>query len=297
MKAYTVIRGGLGNQLFQFARLRSFSLTNYSQEFYDLRNGFRFEEKYGNCNQLHRFNMRLSKVPKSFGDILWLNEKLGSKFSWKIAAKSFGALGIELIQEKSNCYQADELVTSNQSYFLSGYWQSWKYFKSSWNVIKNDFVINEFKNLQVLNFAKTINESNSLAIGLRNYEETNNKTLYARYGKVKHHLEWKKQIDKLYDEMSSPRIYIFGTQITSEQITKMGIKGKKYMIIPLSEYRDSVDSMFLFSAARNHMFNNSTFYWWGAFLREVYFESTDQKVYASNNFLNLDCLPHHWQTW
>jgi hypothetical protein len=297
MKFHTVLRGGLGNQLFQYSFARALAISNRAEITFDLTNGFRFDYRYRRNYELHRFGIPLKQVKPSLGNLLWGVEKIGSRGFWNLSELGFRSLGIGLLREKAESWSDTTLTGEFSTYFLTGYWQSYKYFCDAWSTLSRDFKGLELTNLDLHRMAKRISDSNSLAVGIRLFEETHNSSLMARNGNVKSAESWRKVVDKAYSELGSPQIYVFGTKISDDLLKSYGLDNKRHRVISTDEFSDSLDALYLFSAARNHLFNNSTFYWWGAYLRSVYFENADQRVFASDNFLNLDCLPLTWEKW
>ena len=105
------MRGGLGNQMFQYAYARCLSLK-YNQDFYlDIKN-------YSHPLELRSFT--LSDFPN-----LDLNFNSVLPTGTQTLSDSFNHIDIQLNQ--------------NQNYYLEGYWQSEKYFKDCEQTIREDF--------------------------------------------------------------------------------------------------------------------------------------------------------------
>jgi signal recognition particle subunit SRP54 len=58
----------------------------------------------------------------------------------------------------------------------------------------------------------------------------------------------------------------------------------------------SLDKMWLLSNCQHHVFNNSTFYWWGATLSKSLHGGVPQQIYCADNFLNPNIAYPEWKT-
>ena len=56
-----------------------------------------------------------------------------------------------------------------------------------------------------------------------------------------------------------------------------------------------MDKIWLLSQCKHHIFNNSTFYWWGAWLSSINHKHSDQDIFASDNFLNDNIVLNKWK--
>jgi hypothetical protein len=65
-------------------------------------------------------------------------------------------------------------------------------------------------------------------------------------------------------------------------------------VTPDEGFEDAVDTLWLLSKCKHHVFTNSTFYWWGAFLSSNNFEIDQQHIYAADNFLNQNIYFDNW---
>jgi hypothetical protein len=64
---------------------------------------------------------------------------------------------------------------------------------------------------------------------------------------------------------------------------------------PEQGFCDPVDTLWLLSRFKHHVFNNSSFYWWGAWLSRANHLTYTQMIRCSDNFINPDSFPPSWK--
>jgi hypothetical protein len=77
-------------------------------------------------------------------------------------------------------------------------------------------------------------------------------------------------------------------------LKKLNLPKKTIFVTPEDGYTGSIENLWLLSQCKHHIFNNSSFYWWGAWLSSKFYKNNNQTIYAADNFINKDGLPKSW---
>ncbi len=238
------LKGGLGNQMFQYALGRVLSLKNNTKLKLDL----------------SFFDLNFKNTTKRSYNLDVFNIKAGiTRLSYLISIlrKIFKSRG----QEKS--FQFDKKILSiGENAYLDGYWQSPKYFEGFEDILKNDFTLKNplTQNTKIL--AEEIKDSNSLCIHVRRGDYVGNKnhevvdTNY--YAKGVEYIKNHAQIDK---------IYVFSDEI---EWCRNNLSFELPVMFVGDNYagRCGEEHMYLMSQCKNFIIANSSFSWWGAWLSQ-----------------------------
>jgi len=60
-------------------------------------------------------------------------------------------------------------------------------------------------------------------------------------------------------------------------------------------YRGTLERMWLLTRCQHHVFTNSSYYWWGAWLSAAIRLGDEQRIVAADNFINRDGLSPAWE--
>lgn len=286
--------GGLGNQLFIYAVARALSFKSESDLSFDVLSGFREDKKYRRQFVLDGFNVKCRQTHPIYCFNYW-----GGRVIRKISR----CLGVVIPMIKMKYYsepypfkfQEDlPVIASWNSLFLEGYFQSYKYFDDVWVDIADDFCFrDEYLGdiIQGNEYLEINNNSKSVAVGIRRYQEVNPKELSVLGGLlgIDYYI---KAMDYMVDEIGNPTFYIFTQDINW---AKDMLPADKYNLVYISEKKGdfgAIEDLYLFSLCQHQIISNSTFYWWGAWLNK----SIYKKICAPNCFVNSDCIPPQWIT-
>lgn len=250
------IQGGLGNQMFQYAYGRSLSYKNNFAFYLD-------KSFYSNQGSPIRY-FSLDKFKGTYCD------------------SNIPRLSSRLNVINDDFIYKDIHVSSHNTYYLNGYWQSEKYFKESEEIIRNDFspterVLDKVKKTPML-------DTNTISLHVRrtDYVTSNG------YHPVQSIEYYQNAVEEIGDY---DHLFIFSDDI---QWCKDNLKFKRKVFI---EGFDDVEDLFIMSMCKHNIIANSSFSWWGAWLNN----NPDKKVVAPANWFgeqaNLntsDMVPEKW---
>jgi hypothetical protein len=219
----TKLQGGLGNQLFQWAYGKYLSERFSTELSLDL--SF-YQNQFGNTPRTFELtNLPNLKVPERLSPskpIVYLNDD----FTFKP------------IDYKSN-----------HDYFLNGFWQSEKYFKSVSNLIKLELSPTEDK----LNELSKKIEGNSISLHIRRTDYLTSNGFHPTQT-----IQYYQDAIRLIGDYKN--IYIFSDDI---EWCKNNLTFKNTVFI---EGQSNIEDLWLMSLCDNNVIANSSFSWWGAWL-------------------------------
>ncbi len=246
--------GGLGNQMFQYAFGRAFSvkynlpLALDTSEFrtYTLR---RFE--LGNLN-IHAGNAR--KIE------LFLAKKHGhaGRFLRKF-------LGYRIYRESGFQHQEIRIEPRLTSYF-SGYWQSYRYIESIRELLLKEFSLRDPTPEKCLPFASMIESSNSVAIHIRRGDYVSNPETNSYHGTCSEEY-YREALQRVKSAIQDPHYFVFSDEIEwcKSNLSIFGPLDRVTFVDCNTSDQGFLD-IFLMSKCRAHIIANSSLSWWSAWL-------------------------------
>lgn len=284
------IIGGLGNQMFQYAVGRALSLTNNSKflldlrrfKYYSLHNGFEID-------RIFSAPVAVASKKEISSLIGWRDNYIARKFYKNISLNNFFESNLKI--EPTFGYW-DGIKNSNKSLYLSGYWQSEKYFKEFENTLRKDFSFQIPLDNENSEIASRIGVSQAVAIHVRRGDYlTDVRT--SKIMSVCNVEYYHKAIKYITELVENPEFYIFSDDIEWTQ-NNLKIPFPAYYITNNYGAKCYVD-MQLMSLCKHQIIANSTFSWWAAWLNA----NKNKKVVAPNSWfrksLNTrDLIPINW---
>lgn len=277
---YTILHDGLGNQLFQLMTLLSYSLLH------------KIPFKIINTQQNGYRNL--------YYDTLFFNLKENLVSPEEIKDKK-----IKLYQEPFFHYQA--LPKDKNDFFIQGFFNSYKYFDTNFNLIKQKY----FKLPESIN-SKINDLFNKISV---NFPEHQIYSLHLRWGDYQtfHYNHpilpeeyYLKTMEKINQENQNNKIFL----IFCDPNDKIRIEEKfktlqNYATVFLQdiieEKLEDYQELLLMSKCHSHIIANSTFSWWGAYLnpnknKKVYYPSIwfGDNLIINKKYQLKDLIPKDW---
>jgi hypothetical protein len=270
------IKGGLGNQMFQYAFYKyllydginvyldidSISYQNLSHSKYKL-DYFDFEKKIAKFSECKCLN----DLASSYQLTLLIRKRLWRPIITKIVRKilklSVGSQKTYQVETREhNVEYFIKNINKESSLYIDGYFQAYKHIDKIKDVILNDFVFTKLLTPKILEIEEKIKNTNSVSIHIRHGD-------YLKYKKynicsIRYYQNAIEYINSVYKNLS---YFIFSDDIDyiKEKFTFL----ENYFIVDnskedISDYYD----LFLMSCTKHNIIANSTFSWWGAYLNK-----------------------------
>lgn len=260
----TKLKGGLGNQMFQYAIGRNLAHINKDELSLDI-SWYKTSRQWPYPFHLDRFNIIDSKHPKS---------------------------GYPLI-EKTYQYNAEifDNIKKWDNYTLEGYWQSEKYFKDITSIIRNDLQLKKkYMSAKYSNYLELINSiNNSVFVHIRRGERVTDKRPRLVHGLIES--SFYDEAIKFMQDIIPNCTMIFFTDNYSYTLSKYCDNG--LVIESLEDY----EHLSLMSKCKHAIIANSSFSWWAAWLinnpKKIVVAPSKWTVDIRNS--NSDIVPNDWK--
>ena len=177
--------------------------------------------------------------------------------------------------------------------YLSGHWQSEKYFESNRDEIREDFNFKNKPSHENLSAISLITNSQSISVHIRRGDYINDSKTSKVHGTCTVDY-YRESMELLALKISNPRFFIFSDD---SEWAKSNIKGNCQMtFVDHNIGRESYNDMLLMSRCKHNILSNSTFSWWGAWLNNNPNKTViaPRRWFATKNYNTADLLPDSW---
>ncbi|MCL1936881.1 MAG: alpha-1,2-fucosyltransferase [Candidatus Azobacteroides sp.] len=248
------LKGGLGNQMFQYAAARHLSEKHKVPLKLDL-SFFQIEPK----NNQH--------TPRSFElDQLSITAEIATEKEIQFLRKQRWKNWFQpvWIKEKgSDSYK--KIARAGKNCYLNGYWQSEKYFEDIAEIIHNEFVFKQpLSGNSLMDIQRQIENSNSISLHFRRGDYVDNPKTNKYHGLCSMDY-YRSAQNRIAQNVSNPCFFVFSDDISwvkdhfSSDFPTVFI-GKNDNLLH-SDFR-------LMSLCRHNIIANSSYSWWAAWLNK-----------------------------
>lgn len=283
------LMGGLGNQMFQYATARAIAHRNSARLIIDATTGFLRDKTYKRHYELDCFSIAPRRA--SFVELLplWL-ERAAQRFNGpnldNVTARPWGMF----LTDYSSSLVPEAFGKYDRTLFLRGYWQSEAYFADVKGLIGTELKLPPAEETSFVQMASRIEASNSIAVGVRLFEEVPEAKKEGVGGLVQTSY-YNHAAHLLSENIDAPEFFVFCTA-HAPALAELDLPGPVHFITHDNGYKGTIQRLWLLSRCRYHIVSNSSFYWWGAWLAE--FERPETKVFAIDKFPNEKTIPTRW---
>lgn len=270
------LKGGLGNQMFQYAAARHLSIK-YQTDLV--------------LNTEYFLNIPKGDVPRKYQlDIFNIDKNIKIKETIKPAIKFIQKIILKLFNEKILYNFSNILLKLNLPVYLNGYFQSEKYFKESRNILLKEFTLKKELGDEAKKIKAMLQKSEGVCLNIRRGD-------YLRPDYIKIYglcsMEYYNEALKyIKDNIKNPLICVFSDD---PEWVKKEFKINNIIFAGTDILKD-YEQMYLMSICKHNIIANSSFAWWGAWLNQ----NTNKIVigpkqwFANKTSNQLDILPKEW---
>lgn len=268
---YICFKGGLGNQIFQYALCRELEEHGSKAVYADL--------KYYNYEGVMPFRLK---------DVFGKSEvkcRFYKKGLLTDIIRKFVYMGKRTYREDGAAKYIDSIISDASGGVYDGYWQTAKYFRDIEDQLRYELKFGDGENK--LDYKrKEIAGCNSISVHIRRGDYLKADDIY---GGICTDEYYQRAIKYIKKNVVNPKFYFFSDDI---EWVKRRYNGDDCYYIDSSmfdNYQDWYD-MCLMSSCRHNIIANSSFSWWGAWLND-----NDEKiVIAPERWLNNEDTPDIW---
>ena len=283
------ISHGLGNQLFQYAVARKVSLARKTSLYLDLRY---YHHKYATDTyrsfRLNHFNIDYQLLDNS--PLLIYLSKLTKPFPNRSFKPFF-----RLVREGDNGFNAAALSEKAMFVYLSGFWQSEKYFKDIQEILQKELTL-KTKPSQIFSDYKNLinNEMNPISLHIRRGDYVNHAQFKDQFGFLG--LDYYRSAIGMYkDKLKTPKFFVFSDDL---DWVKENLDFETNLVfVDCKGENSDIEELMLMRTCAHHIIANSSFSWWGAWLNT----SKEKIVVAPKKWFNnmpglntKDLIPDSW---
>ncbi len=290
------LRGGLGNQLFQYAagkalaelhktdfKLDLYTYTKHPYRKFEL-NKFSIDASEASRKEVHAFT-------GSNSVIRYLNKR-----------ENYFRCPEVFAQPHYHFYEDFFLLPGNL--YLSGYWQSEKYFSSIIPTIKSHFEPRVALDERNVLLQKMMQSQNSVAVHVRRGDYSAAAHYKSFFG-VLEESYYEQALARVAQQIKDPVFYFFSDDPSWCRKTFASVKAE---FVDHNQGDDGFKDLVLISSCRHAIIANSTFSWWGAWLNnnpdklviapKLWFRSNylakKEPVYPCRLYNTRDLIPNSW---
>ncbi len=258
--------GGLGNQMFQYALYLKLCSMGREVKFDDIT-----EYELDNARPVMLWAFGLTYPRADQEEINKITDGF-LNLSHRIRRKLFGRKSLEY-QEK-NCNYDPQVLQRDPAY-LTGYFQSEKYFMDVEEQVRRAFTFSEgiWKGQdeeirrKMQNFLGQIQGCESVSVHVRRGDYLEKEEIY---GGICTEAYYKSAIEYMQRERMESRFFLFSNdpEWVREWVNANYRGDNRFLIIEGTQEETGYLDLFLMSRCKNHIIANSSFSWWGAWLDE-----------------------------
>ena len=251
------LKGGLGNQLFQYALGRHLATIHNTTLALDASS---FESDPLRNYRLDSFNVSADVLPPKANHF---GKRIVNKlFSERNPIHRFFNKELPIVRENGFEFQPN-ILQSPDNVFLDGYWQSEQYFNAIAEIIRQDLTLTESLSADLKDLEQKIRSTNSVAVHVRRGDYASNPVTTAYHGLYP--MDWYiKAAQELEKTLSDIHYFVFSDDYEWVK-DNLKLAGSCTFIKPSPDGKEAQD-LYLMSCCKHNITANSSFSWWAAWL-------------------------------
>lgn len=279
--------------MFQYATARSLAKRNRAELVLDTWSGFVRDYKFKRQFEIGVLPIKARKARFLERLPFWIdriNNKILKKAPREVHEHWYG---VSLNETRFKFLPHIFDYQMRESCWMTGYWQSGKYFSCHESLIQKELFPPVPSESNFLELGEKMRVVNSVALGIRLYEEGTNPGAISVNDQLKSIESINNACSMMVQKQQSCHFFVFCTH-KSSLLGQLQLRGDVTFITPEDGYEGTLQCFWLLTQCRHHIMTNSSYYWWGAWLSRKHYIIEEQTVYAADNFLNKDSVLHNW---
>jgi hypothetical protein len=283
------IKGGLGNQLFQYAYAILLSELTKEEVKIDMSSYKDMITDPIRQPRLLRMNINLPIANQKDIDQLCLFKHEGNILSFKYRVNTWleSVFNKKYFLEKTRAFIDPNKIKAYQ--YFDGYWQSWRYIDAVWPHLKTDLVPNYRLHDSTLKMIDEVSKAESVFVGIRRGDYLQEKNHYGVFDNS----YYSKAMNYISQHLKSPVFYVFSNDIPWVK-NNIDFSDKNVVFREPEAIIDDFEDLLIMSNCKHSIIINSTYHWWGARLND----NSNKIVIAPQKWFYdnkpIDIVPSHW---
>lgn len=284
------LEGGLGNQFFQYAAARSLALRRNTEVLLDTSTYEHRNRRYTpRPLELHGWKVQARIANKDELRGLSVARRL------PIASRIFG--GWRAYVERQRGYEEGFAGLPDGTY-LVGYWQSPRYFSDHEQTIAAELRPLGSLSAQNRGLATQMETTASVGVHVRRGDYVTLASAAAFHGALRLRY-YGAATEHIRKRVGLPRFYVFSDEPDWCR-ANLPLERHETTFVEHNDGANAWQDLILMSHCRHHIIANSSFSWWGAWLADQRYGSTQRHVFAPARWYAgradgiVDRFPSHW---
>ena len=290
------LKGGLGNQMFQYAFAKRLSIELDKMLTIDNVTGFK-TDFYKREYDLHKFGIQNNFIYNNSIKILSkmvTDRKVGNILRYYV---NNILKNIYILKEEDGYIGQFKDLSDYSLLYIDGYWQNYEFFMPFNNRISKDFSVKSSFLEQHKEIVYKILKSNSVSIHVRRLHGVSTDGYINKFGRNFHgtipYGYYKEAINIINNRIGDLHLFFFSDDIDwVKENMKFHCKTEY-----ISGYQD-YEELWLMSLCKYNVVANSSFSWWGAWLNSYQNKMViAPKKWYNNRIMNLktnNLIPDNW---
>lgn len=283
------LKGGLGNQMFQYAFAKLLEKRSGCEVKIDLSPYLELNGDLIRKPRILKFNISLSIASKEDINSICKLSHTGNSQTNKYRI----GIALEYLFNRRYFFERNHHGCTVQEMlkydFFDGYWQNWNYIDEIIDELREEFtpvnMISEHSQKEL----KLIESCDSICVGVRRGDYLTSEPKH--YGTMNMDY-YERAMYIIEQKIKEPTYFIFSNDVN--WVKKNMIFPKKN-IVYITDTVDDFEDLILMSKCKHSIIPNSTFHWWGARLNEHRGKTViaPSKWFADDAKINI--LPERWE--
>jgi len=251
------LKGGIGNQMFQYALGRKLSLKNNDELKLETAGLARANE----VGDIYRpFSLEAFNIDKNIASA---EEVQKLKYPYGIFSKGWRYFNFKILRKKHTLFEP-KVLDWKGNIFLDGYWQSPRYFEDIRDILLKEFTLAKPFSKAGAGFVAQIKNTTAVALHVRRGDYIKNPQVQKEFGPCTL-AYYKSAMAEIEKTVPSPTYFVFSDDLPW---VKENLPVGDQAVFVKGAGMTDVEDLLLMSMCQHNIIANSSFSWWSAWLNQ-----------------------------